>query len=384
MNKPRITAAILICIYCFCLILIGRYAYKRPLYNWDMLGYSALVIQKTYKDVNEIHGKTYETIKEDIPEANYTLQVAGTERRKKWATQPNEFYQILPFYAVKPLYIEILNLFYKQGFSLPISTVLPSIISFLLIGALLFYWLVKNLKISWAFATSLLIMSSGPVLSLARLSTPDSLSTFLLLFSFYFIIERPSLRWTFLLMALSLFARLDNIIPCICILSFLFFSGKWYKKVKPLPYITMMSFLIIIYFGITITTLAPFGWSPLYYPTFMRYVNLSGTEQLHFSLAGYLSLLYSQVITALLYFNFSIFLLFLLLTLYPSGFQFRKFSFNQQFALLLAAVIFLKFILFPDLSDRFNMAYYLALIILFIKQYQTLLSSKSNNLKLEL
>ena len=115
-KKGSIIAALFICTYSFGLLLIAIYAYRRPLYNWDMLGYIALVIQKTHKDVNEIHQKTYSSVKEVVPETNYTLQIAGNERRKTWAAYPNEFYSILPFYAIKPAYVEVVNLAYKMGF----------------------------------------------------------------------------------------------------------------------------------------------------------------------------------------------------------------------------------------------------------------------------
>lgn len=341
-----------------------------------MLGYIALVIQKTDKDITEIHQKTYASVKVGIPENDYTLLTTGNERRKKWAAFPNEFYNTLPFYAIKPLYGEVVNLFYKMGFSLPISTVLPSILSYIFIGSLLLYWLVSYLKILLASLISLLIMCSGAMISLAQLSTPDSLSAFLLLLSFYFIIERPSLTWIFSLMALSILARLDNIIPCACILSFLFLSGKWQKKIQLKSYLLALSAFIGLYFGITITTLKSFeGWNSLFYPAFIRHLNLSGTNYAGFSLTAYGELLYSRAITALLHSNFPLFFLFLVLVLLPSSFRFRKFTFNQQFAFLLGAIIVVRFMLFPDLDDRFNMAYYLLFIIIFARQYTHLLEA---------
>ncbi|MFC0773518.1 hypothetical protein [Terrimonas alba] len=377
-KKDSIITALFICLYSLCLLLIAIYAYRRPLYNWDMLGYIALVIQKTHKDVNEIHQKTYSSVKEVVPETNYTLQIAGNERRKRWAAYPNEFYSILPFYAIKPAYVELVNLAYKMGCSLPIATVLPSILAYILIGFLVFYWLAKYLKFLFAFLVSLFIMYSEPLISLARLSTPDALSALLLLFSFYFIIERPSLKWIFFSMALSIFTRLDNIIPCVCILSFLFLSKNWQNKMQLKSYIIMLSAFIVFYFGITTATLKPFGWNVFYYPTFIRHVNLSGIEYSHFSLAGYLELLYSRLITSLLHFNVPLFLLFLLFLLLPSDSRFRKFTFAQQLSLLLGVLILLKFILFPDLSDRFNISYYLVFIILFAKRYKNLLSMEPN------
>ena len=375
-TRKNILAALFAGLYFLCLFLIAMYAYMRPLYNWDMFGYMALVIQKKHKDVNEIHQKTYASVKAIVPEANYSLQIAGNDRRKKWAAHPNEFYSILPFYAIKPAYVELVNLAYKTGLSLPVSTVLPSIAAYLFMGFLLFYWLANYLNILFAFLASLFIMYSEPLISLARLSTPDALSALFLLCSFYFIVERPSLKWLFSFMTLSIFTRLDNIIPCVCILSFLFIAGNWHKKIRPRSYIILLSAFVVFYFAITAVTLRAFDWNVLYYPTFIRHLNLSGTEYAHFSLTGYLELLYSRLITSLLHYNAPLFFLFLLLLLLPSGPGPRKFTFDQQLAILSAMIILFKFILFPDLSDRFNIPYYLLFIILFVKRYKNLLSVK--------
>ena len=209
MKKKDAIPFFLTSIYIVCICLIALFAFRRPHYNWDMLAYMALVIQEDHQDINQLHEITYKTVKDNIPEIDYE-HLVGSEYRKSLAGNPKIFFNQLPFYAVKPLYVKMVSLFYKAGFPLPLSTVLPSILFYLLIGLLLFYWLLQYLKIIWTFAASLFIMLSGFMVFMARISTPDCLSAFLLLSSFYFIIEKPSLKWMFLFLVLSVFMIWDT------------------------------------------------------------------------------------------------------------------------------------------------------------------------------
>src|SRR5476651_346587 len=138
-TKP-VFSAFIVMLYCFCLLTIAVFAYRRPHYNWDMLAYMALTIQQDHKSVDQIHQLTYQAAKENIPAIDYEHLVGG-EYRKNISENPAAFFNTLPFYAVKPLYIEMVSLFHKAGFSLPMATVLPSIVCYFLIGVLLFYWL---------------------------------------------------------------------------------------------------------------------------------------------------------------------------------------------------------------------------------------------------
>jgi hypothetical protein len=354
-------------------MMIAVFAYKHPHYNWDMLAYMALVIQEDNSDIKQIHEMTYKAAEDGIPAIDYEHLVGG-EHRRNLSTDPAAFFKTLPFYAVKPMYIKMVSFFHNAGFSLPISTVLPSIFFYLLIGLLLFYWLLKYLKIIWAFAVGISIMLSSFMVFMPRLSSPDCMSAFLLLSAFYFIIQKPSVKWMFLFLLLSVFARLDNIIPCFFILSFLFFTRQWQKEIKPKYYLLMLFIIAACYFGITTITMKSFGWNILYYPTYARYMNLSHSFEASFSLKNYIALVLSQISTAIVFYNFIFFMFFLSLLLYFPSVSHRNFTLDQSFSVLLLFIILFRFILYPDLSDRFNIAYYLCFLIIFIKKYVGIIS----------
>ncbi len=372
-NTKPLFKTLVIAIYFLSLLIIALFAYRRPLYNWDMLAYMALVVQEDHSDTNQIREITYKAAQDNIPAVDYE-HLVGVTNRKDLSENSEAFFNKLPFYAVKPMYIKMVSLFYKAGFSLPMATVLPSIIFYLAIGLLFFYWLLKYLKLIWAFSASLSIMFSGFMVFMARLSTPDCLSAFLLLSAFYFIIERPSLKWTFFFLILSEFARLDNILPCVFILSFLFFSRKWQRKINLAWYLLMLVILVSCYFGITIVTMKPFGWNVLYYPTFARYLDLSHTFHFSFSFKAYLALVVSHAITAVVVYNFMFFMFFLVLILYSPSFKYKNLTLEQSFCIMLVLTSLFRFVLYPDLSDRFNVAIYLCLLLVLVKRYAGLIT----------
>ena len=50
--------------------------------------------------------------------------------------------------------------------------------------------------------------------------------------------------------------------------------------------------------------------------------------------------------------------------------KFRNLTFELLFCVLLIFTVVFRFILFPDLEDRFYIAYYLVILILFMHQYK--------------
>jgi hypothetical protein len=360
-------------VFLACILPVAIFAYKRPLYNWDMLAYIALVVKMENSDMNEVHTITYNNVREHIPSEEYAKLINGPLRQQRFENA-TEFTSVLPFYAVKPCYIWSSYFFYKLGFTLAVSTVIPSIVAYLLIGLLLFHWLNKHHKLFFSFAAGLLIMVSSVMIEAARLSTPDGISALFLFVAFYFILERPSVLFAFLFLTGSVLARLDNIILSCLLLTFLFFNKKWAKKISVVQYILMLTVLAAVY--VMVSGLAKeYNWSSFYYPDFVKYYHPGHPSQSSFSFAGYMTLFYERVIMAILYTEASVFLLLVLIWLSTSyqG-KFRTLPFELLFCIILVFTIITRFILFPDLEDRFYIAYYLAILIMFMQQYRQMSS----------
>jgi len=350
-----------------CLLPAAVFTFKHPAYNFDMLGYMALIIRLDVHDLDEVHAITYEKARQDVPAEAYKKLTEALPVRRKMADDPLQFERILPIYSVKPLYIGLCWLFYKWNFSLAISTVLPSIISYLVIGVFLFFWLRKYLQTVIAFLSALLVMYSMFMVAIAGHSTPDCLSALLLLMATYFILEKQNPVLMFLFFLLSIFARVDNAIACFFIVSFLTFSRKW-RIIDRRRYFYMIAILGIVYLC-AIFPVTQFGWSIFYYSQYARHIDFSRDFDQAITFSSYVALVYSKLVTAMVSTEFTFFM-FLCLLILGNPSSWRKLTFDQAFLLLLLSVILFRFLLLPDLSDRFYLGFYLVFIILLVRKLQ--------------
>lgn len=344
------------------------YIYKNPAYNFDMLGYMALVIKMDQPgSIREIHNSTYSIARHQLPAEQYKKLTETPSYRKKFEAEPSEFEKILPNYIVKPLYIGTCWLFYKTGVSLPMATVLPSIICYVFLGLLLFHWLSKYLGAPLALIGTSLLMYSTFVTAIARLSTPDLLSAVFLMLGFYFMLERKNVLWMFIFFLLSILARADNIITCFFIISFLNFSKKW-KVISRKQFLIMAACFIVCYIFI-ILPVRQFGWSLFYYSQYVKHIDYSRDFDQPITLPSHLSLAYSKLVTAFVSTSFTFFAFLGLLVLANKKISLKGFSFDQSFLLLLGLIGLSKFLLLPDLSDRFYIGFYLTILVLLVRRF---------------
>src|SRR5687768_13767034 len=124
------------------LFIVSRYHYKHSGYNWDMLMYMGVVLD--YDNTHNVHQHVYTTAKNEIPQQAFH-QLTDSSNKYRWSVYQSvqTFTLQLPYYVVKPLYTGMAFVFYKSGIPLTKSTMLPSVISFFLIGMLFFHWLQK-------------------------------------------------------------------------------------------------------------------------------------------------------------------------------------------------------------------------------------------------
>src|SRR5436190_7341246 len=164
-------------IYFTCILFAAIYCFKRPLYNWDMLAYSCLVLEMDRYSPGNAHAVTYQLAKDNIPSKQYlSLIDSSNPYRRSVFKDSIVFNDQLAFYVVKPLYTGLVYLEYKAGIPLLQATLIPSFITYLLIGLLFFHWLSIYLRPSITLFISLLIMISSPMIVVAKLATPDCLS----------------------------------------------------------------------------------------------------------------------------------------------------------------------------------------------------------------
>jgi hypothetical protein len=362
--------------YVLCITVVAIYCLKRPLYNWDMLPYSALILKMDGYDAKKAVAYTYESARQNVPSGPYHLLTDSTNAyRYNLANDPEAFNEQLPFYVVKPLYTSLAYLAYKAGFSLPQATLVPSFISYLLMGFLFFHWLSSYLRFSISFFVSLLIMISSPLIEVAKLSTPDCLSALLLFGSFYFIIEKPSLPLTLVCLCLSVFARMDNVISCLLLITAIYLSRNWDRELSLRIFLLIIGLFIFCYTMVGLIAWQ-YGWSIFFYNDFANHLHPTYGSMSDFGFKDYFRLMYEHMMSAI---NRSYFTIFMALHVLNIGRSFlsKKLSFDKLFALLIPTILFIRLILYPDISDRFYIAYYLVIVVLLVKNFTPLFQLSS-------
>lgn len=352
-------------IYLLCLLFNCVHAYKHPLYNWDVLPYMAII--KNYEKRNvDIHDTIYKIAKAEIPQQSFKNFVDSTIAYRWQAAKNSNFFEAqLEFYRVKPLYTGLAFIFYKSGFSLTKSTVLPSIVSYFLLGMLVFFWLAKFLGIRFAFLLSMLLMFSSPLMEVAGLPTPDAMAALFVLTGIYGLVEMKSIWVCFSFLLFAIFIRIDNILPCLLILLSLAFANRWTNRLSLPSCLLMMSVALVC------VILTPYIFSLHFFrPTsFFKHLKPFTDLSSGFSLNSYASLIKSQIATGLYFSSLSLFLFLASLLLITTGFKFRLFDSDQILISIIFLVILLRFILQPAIANRFYIPYYLCIAVLIAKKF---------------
>jgi hypothetical protein len=375
--KKRFLSLVVYVVFCLCLIPSAIYLYKNPAYNFDMLGYMALVIKLDQnKSIKAIHDTTYQIAKETLPADEYKKLTETPPFRKKFEVNAEQFKEILPNYLVKPLYLWSCWVFYKCGLPLTTATLLPSLIAYVILGLFLFYWANKYLHLYIAFPAVLLVMLSTVVTSIARLSTPDLLSALFLFTAVYFLLEKRSLGLMIFFFLLAILTRIDNVITCFFIVSFLTFSKRW-KSISIKQYL-MISVLFAVTYIAIILPVTEFGWNIFYYSQYARHIDYSRDFDQPVSFLSHISSMYGKLISAFTTSHFTFFAFLGLLVFAGRKFSLKNLSLDQSLLLVLFTTGLCKFLLLPDLSDRFYIGFYFIVTILLLRKisYTTLNESK--------
>ena len=157
------------------------------------------------------HEAVYAGVRSSIPEESYILLTQGDPFRAEVAASPEAFSQQLPFYHTKPLYPLLVAGTMRLGVEPVAATLWVSRVGYIAIALVLYYWLLTYLSPVRSAVTAVLFAALPFVLDLARLSTPDSVSTALVLLGLAWMAKGHRSRGQTML-AFSILARPDNIL----------------------------------------------------------------------------------------------------------------------------------------------------------------------------
>ncbi len=264
-------------------------------YSTDTVEFVGNVVALHTSDPVAIRDLAYRAVTTEAP-AMVVPHILGTDlsteeaavRRAKHA-DAYRFAQFLPYFSVKPLYIEALNLVHEAGVGLVRSIAVVSAVSFAGLAVLIYWWVVKLGGSVWA---ACLVLLAPEMSTLAQGTGPDGLSVLFLmggLFLLWYV--RPSVGVTLLLA--SAWVRPENAIFAILVLVYLAVKGElraWMAVV--LIGISAMAPIAINHFG-------GYGWKVLYSHTFKFTEMDPGVFVPTFTVSDYLQALRSGVREAL-------------------------------------------------------------------------------------
>jgi hypothetical protein len=302
MPKPKSLSPLTTIPYFAFFALLAVWAVRQPQYTWDVVGYVGassdganpeLLYQQTFSAMKPIIGNPANT--EVQPDNPYRADVVKN---------PYHFAEQIPFYSIKPIYVDLIRGIHRVGLPYPKSAVAISAVSSFALAVLLWLWLSPYLAGLPLVACCTLIMLSPNILALVRWATPDCLATFVTALAFYLILERNLYFWGCAVLVCGIWIRTD-----VLVLAGVVFFVLWaLSKLDFLQFASLCVLSLGSYFAINHFA-GNYGWSVLFYNSFLGGVTAPGEVILHVSKSAYVHQVIRGAFMWLIGGNFALFLL---------------------------------------------------------------------------
>jgi hypothetical protein len=247
---------------------------RHPAHNWDIVAYVGCVHALQHSDPVEIHRQTFADLRENVPENMFRSLTTGSDYVVTMASDPIAFHQQLPFYRVKLLYVGLLYLLTTIGFDASAATIAVSAGSFVITALIGYLWIVRYVPGTYGLVLATLSVITPPVLHSAALSTPDSLSTALLLAGLYLLLEKQT-KSAAVPFVLCLLIRPDNVLFLALLLTGLRFVRTSPVALTNLQYLAGSAGLVALYAMLNLAS-GGYGWKMLFEHSFVAKISYPG------------------------------------------------------------------------------------------------------------
>jgi hypothetical protein len=337
-------------IYICAVAYLAVHCFRHNAYSSDTAEFVGNVVALKTSDPVQIRDITYHAIVSEAP-AMVVPHILGNDldtnearvRRHKFQ-DPYTFPQFLPYFSIKPLYIEALNVAHTLGFSLVRSIAAVSTASFLAIAVICFLW-VRRLNGSLLAAAVFLFVPE--IRLLGQGASPDGMSVAILAAGLYFVfVDRVSVAVALLMVAL--WVRPESSILVIFVLCYLAWKRKlpaWMAAI--FVGIAVLTPPVINYFG------GSYGWKALYSHTFKFIEMEPGQFTPAFTLHDYIGALWLGIRNVME----SSALIFAVL--FAVGYKYQPRM--RPLLALCAAYSVIRFFIFPNYEFRYFSIFYLVI-----------------------
>jgi hypothetical protein len=325
--------------YLLFFLLLSVWAVRQPHYTWDLLGYVGCAVDST--NAKEIQGAAFAAIRNAPSDEGIR---ADNSYRADVTANPYHFAEQLPFYSIKPVYVELIKILHRAGIPFEKSAAVISAVSNFLLAVLLWQWLSVYLS-GWSLAaSSTLIMLSPNVLALSRWTTPDCLATLVASLALYLILERKAYFWGSSLLLIDVWIRTDALVLAGVVFAVLVLS----RKLDVAQFASLSSLALASYF--TINHFAgSYSWPALFYNSFMGGLVAPGETVIHLSRFAYVHQIVRGVFVWLIEGSFALYLLLGGLAVWLN----RSSSYSRMIGAVLAARV-LSYMLYPNGDQRYT------------------------------
>lgn len=349
----------------------------KPALNWDMIGYVASAKHFEISNPLELHNFVFTNLKDYVSSDMYlSLTDSGNQYRVDMATNPELFYQQLPFYEIRPIYTLSILLISKLGFNIFTATYAVSLISTVLGIFLLLFALKDKVDKGLLYILPFFLMFFG-ILSIAKLSTPDAM-IFLSLSIFIYLFSKAKIPLLLFIMPIFVLIRTDIIIFNFLALLAIFFLYKDYK-IKSL---VSLAVTIALYLFIN-NLFHNYGWSTIFSITLIERISNPADVSLTVSIVDYARAFARGIFKSLSDRTFLGFISIMLLSLLLMKIFIKSFIENKEilvYLILPILYISIHFVLFPVTWDRFFIGFYTMTVVALLLLLSKIITKYENSI----
>lgn len=358
----------------FILLLINSvFIFRNPWVDWDIVSYIWNVKYIENKNIEVIHKETYKELREYLDTKRYDIIKWSHQYRKDIFNEPEAFYDIMPFYNIKFIYIYSIYFISKLWLTIIHSVLAISIISYLIFSSLLFFIFKKELENQPLFFFPLYLLTfSSPIIIAARSTTPDMFWSMMLLL-WTFLVIRKNIFWWILILILSLWVRTDNIIFIWVLLFYLRFFAWDGHKIDTKSFI-IWSIVALWFYKWINTYFHNFWYLKLYYNSFIEPISYPSSFDAVITIKQFLAILKDKI-ALLLWLRdnkpITFFPFYIIIALISIIYSMKnKVKLNNIYVSLIFISVFtlvFKFAIFPNIQERYFVSYFIIIFIALVK-----------------
>jgi hypothetical protein len=334
-----------------------------PEWNFDVVCYDGAARIWLGETPSQAHADVYRELASTAPAAEAHAITSLSEYRETVANSVEAFMVQLPIAAVKPLYVLLVAAMVKFGGNGIAAPFQISAVAYLCFAVLVLVSLMRVTSFWPAISIGLALLLSPPSLEVGRLPTADALSTCIAFAGLYALIFSGWPRLGATLLLLSIAARPNNLILCLAVAAW-----WWWKDRSTLRSAFCGGVLSTVVYLILNRLTGAYSWGVVFTHAYIRRLTDVASVHSDMTWSRYVDTLLPGLAGANVLYP-SVMSLFVVVS--ALGFlavrHGRDSAAQRSDASLLVflwGALFVHFVAYPMLADRFFMSYYACITVL--------------------